>query len=188
MANQNINIFELKAVLEANPDSPLIFSFEGQAINPSYHVTEVKHAAMNSLDCGSGKDQWEEIIVQLIDGSALFKGKHMSCRKFMGIVGKAIESLSFDENTATFIEFAPNNEGLRKLVIDRVDQNEGQVLVHLSSPTALCKPYQRAMAGKLVEPSNNSCCDSAMSVKPTTTCCDSSGATKSAVISNGTAA
>jgi len=170
MADQNINIYELKAVLEANPDSPLVFSFDGQAINPSYHVTEVKHAAMNSLDCGSGKDQWEEITVQLLDGSALFKGKHMSFGKFMGIVGKAIESLSFDENTLTFIEFAPNNEGLRKLVIDRVDHNEGQVLVHLSSPTALCKPYHRAMAGKLAEQPSNSCCGTGMP-KVTGACC-----------------
>jgi len=159
MNNQNSNLNELITALRTKPDSPLVFSFEGQTIHSGYHVTEVKHAAMNSLDCGNGKDQWQEVIIQLMDGSAVFKGKHMSCGKFMAIFDKAIESLAFDENTLTFIEFAPNNVGLRKLVIDTIEHKEEQVLVHLSSPTAVCKPYLQAIASKLAEPSSNSCCE-----------------------------
>ena len=171
MSNHNINIYQLKAVLEANANSQLIFSFENQTIHPGYHVTEVQHAAINALDCGSGNDQWEEIIVQLMDGSALFKGEHMSCGKFMGIVGKAIESLSFDEDRLTFIEFTPNNAGLRKLAIDTVEQADEQVIVTLSSPTAMCKPYQRAMANQLTKATKESCCSNVETEKPKVACC-----------------
>ena len=172
MNSQNTNIYGLKSVLAANEDSPLVFSFEGQTIHPGYHVTEIQHAGVNALDCGSGKDQWEEITVQLMDGSALFKGEHMSCGKFIRIISKAIESLSYDENTLTFIEFAPNNVGLRKLVIDSVETSEEQVLVHLSSPTAMCKPYQRAMAGKPATADKSSCCDTTQAKQSAATCCD----------------
>ena len=158
MSNQNINIYQLKEMLEANADFPLIFSFDGHTIHPGYHVTEVQHAKVNALDCGSGKDQWEEIIIQLMDGSALFKGEHMSCGKFLGIAGKAIESLSFDNNTLTFIEFAPNNTGLRKLTIDSVEASDEQVVVSLTSPTAMCKPYQRAMAKQSPKAASTPCC------------------------------
>jgi hypothetical protein len=171
MSNQNINIYQVKEVLKANGDQPLIFSFEGQNIHPGYHVTEVKHASVNSLDCGSGKEQWEEIIIQLMDGSALFKGEHMSCDKFLGIAGKAIESLSFDENTLTFIEFAPNNKGLRKLAIETVEASEGQVIVTLTSPTAMCKPYQRALAKQLPNADKESCCESDKPKPTAATCC-----------------
>ena len=162
MSNQNINIYQLKEMLEANADFPLIFSFDGRTIHPGYHVTEVQHAKVNALDCGSGKNDWEEIIIQLMDGSALFKGEHMSCGKFLGIAGKAIESLSFDNNTLTFIEFAPNNAGLRKLTIDSIEVSDEQVIVKLTSPTAMCKPYQRAVAKQPAE----SCCGREIALQP----------------------
>lgn len=159
MSNQNINIYQLKEILKSNADLPLIFSFDGQNIHPGYHVTEVQHAQINALDCGSGKDEWEEIVVQLMDGSSLYNGEHMSCGKFIGIVGKAIESLSFDEDSLTFIEFAPNNDGLRKLTIDSAENGDRHVILKLSSPTATCKPYLRTMTNPLNKASRESCCN-----------------------------
>ena len=171
MNSQNTSIYGLKSVLAAHQDLPLVFSLEGQSINPGYHVTEIQHADVNALDCGNGKDHWQEITVQLLDGSALFKGEHMSCGKFMGIVSKALEPLSYDEKTLTFIEFAPNNKGLRKLVIDSIEPSQNQVMVHLSSPTAVCKPYQRAMTGKSASTGDSSCCDATKPKKSAASCC-----------------
>lgn len=159
MKSKNTNIDGLKAIFEANPNLPLVFRLGDETINPGYHVTEIKHAVINAMDCGQGTEQWDEIIVQLLDGSALFKGEHMSCAKFTGIVSTAIGSLTVDENTLTYIEFAPNNAALRKLVIDSVKQSESEVVVHLSSPTAMCKPLQRAMANQVTKTqSESSCC------------------------------
>jgi len=141
----------------SNPDLPLVFSLDGQTIHPGYHVTEVKHAVINSLDCGRGNDQWDEISVQLLDGHANFKQGYMSCAKFMSIVGKAIALLSFNEDTLTFIEFSPNNEGLRKLVINSIAQEADQVIIQLSNASAECKAFKRALAGKLTA-TNEACC------------------------------
>ena len=171
MNSQNTNIYGLKSVLATNQNSSLAFRFEGQTIHPGYHVTEIQHASVNALDCGSGNEQWQEITVQLMDGSALFKGEHMSCGKFIGIISKAIESLSYDENTLTFIEFAPNNGGLRKFVIDSIEPSEEQVIVNLSSPTAVCKPYQRAMAKKSATAEKSVCCDATKPKESAATCC-----------------
>ena len=175
MKSQQTNIYGLKAVFEANPNLPLIFKLGDETINPGYHVTEIKHAVINSMDCGQGTDQWDEIIVQLLDGSALFKGEHMSCAKFTGIVSTAIESLTVDENTQTYIEFAPNNGALGKLVIDSIEQSENKVVVHLSNPTAMCKPYQRAMAAQATRnQSEPPCCEAGKPTRQSTACCENS--------------
>ena len=159
MKTQNTNLYGLKTICEANRNSSLIFRLGEVTIHPSYHVTEIKHAVINSMDCGQGTDQWDEIIVQLLDGSAHLKGKHMSCAKFIGIVGTALDSLTSNENSETYIEFAPNNEALRKLAIESIEQTENEVIVNLSNPTAMCKPFQRAMAKQTASmPSGASCC------------------------------
>ena len=157
MTHQNINIYELKAVLVANPESPLVFSLGEQTIHPGYHVTEIKHAAINSLDCGNGKDQWDEIVVQLLDGNPNFKGGHMNCAKFVEIVSKAVESTPYDESTLTFIEFSPDNSGLRKLAISAIEPREDRVVIWLSNPPAVCKPFQRALAGGSLS-TRDACC------------------------------
>jgi len=181
MKSQNTNLYELKAAFKANPNLPLLFKLDEETIHPGYHVTEIKHAVVNSMDCGQGTEQWDEVIVQLLDGSALFKGEHMSCAKFMGIVSTAIESQDIDENTLTYIEFAPNNGALRKLVIDSVEQKESEVIVHLSNPTAMCKPFQRAMAARETKKQgDSSCCGSTEPMKSTEPCCGSNESIKSA--------
>ena len=47
--------------------SPLVFSCEGRAIRPGYHVTEVKAGDFAALDCGGNPEAWSEIFIQLWD-------------------------------------------------------------------------------------------------------------------------
>ena len=57
---------ELFEILKANQDKALLFEYsEGQLVGANYHITEVKHTQIESVDCGAGVDAWNETIVQL---------------------------------------------------------------------------------------------------------------------------
>jgi len=150
MTNDHTNIKELIAAVSTKADLALKFYFNGSAINPGYHVTEVKHAAINSVDCGrsSKAEQWDEITVQLLDGSAKSKEGHMSASKFSAIIGAALKSLPADTAPYLFFEFAPDNGPIRKLSIESIEFADNEVAVSLGSEQAVCKPFQRAKAAK----------------------------------------
>jgi hypothetical protein len=139
-------ISDLITVLGDSPDLALKFEFNGAQIKPGYHVTEVKHASVNAIDCGKNSplEQWEEITIQLLDGSSLSTQKHMTVAKFLAIVNAALNALSTTTAHLLFIEFAPDNGPIRKLSVESVDRNENEVIVSLGSEQAVCKPFERA--------------------------------------------
>ena len=168
MNKKHINISNLSNILTEASTLPLKFYFDDTAINQGYHVTEVRHAAIKSQDCGrmSDTEQWDEITVQLLDGSSSSTQGHMSGSKFLGIVGSALKSLESDAAPYLFFEFAPDNGPIRKLTIESVEQLDEEISVSLGSERAVCKPFQRAkdamtaaaLSGVAIESSGNGCC------------------------------
>jgi hypothetical protein len=167
MSSNHIDISGLKAALSTKTDLPLEFRFDGMSINSGYHVTEVRHAVIHSVDCGknSGIDQWDEITIQLLDGSADSTKGQMSAGKFLAIVDSAMNSLQAESAPSLFFEFAPDNGPIRKLSIASIEHIDSKVAVSLGSEHAVCKPFQRAKeasAGVLsgiTEPaSGDGCC------------------------------
>lgn len=169
MLNKHITINDLKQQLSEKTELPLEFYFDGSTINPGYHVTEVKFASIKSIDCGraSGTEQWDEITVQLLDGSADSKQGHMPCSKFMSIVGKALEKLQENGAPFLFFEYAPDNGPIRKLSIESITTGANEVSISLGSEQAECKPFQRfkaaqaaaALSGSIMDqPTEIGCC------------------------------
>ncbi len=166
MNSNPIDIHDLTATMRATPDVPLKFSFDDHSIRPGYHVTEVKHATVRSLDCGRGTEQWDELIIQLLDGPEQSTQDYMSTSKFMGIVGAAVDTLSVDAAPTLSFEFAPGNGPIRKLTVTGISQNKDSMEVALAGEKAVCKPFQRAIAertaanssGSTVQSSTSKCC------------------------------
>ena len=53
-------------VLEQHKDKSLLFEYAPNLlVGANYHITEVKHILVDSVDCGSQTDSWRETIVQL---------------------------------------------------------------------------------------------------------------------------
>jgi len=145
MASDHMNINQLHSQLAANADLPLKFYFEGLAIKPGYHVTEVKHASIKSIDCGRASEQenWDEITIQLLDGSAISAQGHMQTAKFVGIVSGALKTLSETTASQLFFEYAPGNGPIRKLKIESVAVSDKEIAVSLGGDKAVCKPFER---------------------------------------------
>jgi hypothetical protein len=57
---------EFKNELVKYPDLHLQFEYEeGQFVDSSFHITEIKQAPIVSVDCGGVMNTWTELIIQL---------------------------------------------------------------------------------------------------------------------------
>src|SRR5204863_3615409 len=61
----------------------LVFSDSDDAtIHGGYHLTELKAASFDTVDCGAQKNQWNETIVQLWVPEDEENGEFMTAQKF----------------------------------------------------------------------------------------------------------
>jgi hypothetical protein len=130
------------AEISQAPEARLVFHAEGTAIRPEHHVTEIKLTQMRSLDCGKGEAQWDETLVQLLDGPATApdNGVHMSARKFAETAGSGLNGLRAPAKAELFFEFGPANSAARKLAVHSIEQRGDTWEVQLGGVSAVCKP------------------------------------------------
>lgn len=174
----------LLAEIASKPDAALVFYAEGRAIRPEYHVTEIKLAHIRSVDCGRGEAEWDETLVQLLDGPGTtpIGGTYMSAGKFSKIARAALGLLGELTNGELFFEYAPGNAAARKLTVRSVEHREGVWVVQLDAVGAACKPLHRWRAtgpinagsacgdNAAIYPTGSSCCEQR---SETSACCPS---------------
>jgi len=142
MANTHYTFKRMRSELADHPDAALVFEAGDDFLQPGYHVTEIKQAAVSSLDCGKGTDQWNEVIIQLLDGRSGPGNHYMLTSKFLSI----LESLNPADESDLYFEFPESNGVIRKLSIHSIDSSAGQTRVALAGEKAVCKPAVRARA------------------------------------------
>jgi hypothetical protein len=143
MTNQPLSSNTFFESLGRHKESQLVFLTGDTKVNPGYHVTEVKKARISSLDCGRGTDEWDELVIQLLDGSPASKAGYMPVGKFLGIAATAADTTA---DRALYFEFSPGNGPLLKLSANQVTHSDNKTIVHLDSLSAQCKPLSRYMA------------------------------------------
>lgn len=138
---------QLLESLNAFPvDAPLVFRTEVGPIGDGYHVTELKHAQITSIDCGARVAEWSEAALQLLDGRG---GGHMAVGKFAGIVRQSIRRVKALAECPMHVEFAHGNSGLRIYQLSGPRLEEGAVAFHLAEGRAHCKPaLEQVAAGR----------------------------------------
>jgi len=161
MTQLNTNISDLLSALRSSPDLPVIFTLNHHTIHPGYHITEVKSSVVHSLDCGAGEDQWRELVIELLDGSSAALTEHMSSRKMLGILEKALDTMQNDDSTKLYFEFSPENAALLKSSVSTMQRVDSTLIIALKPITAQCKPFQRAIQNGIASSNGNGCCASA---------------------------
>jgi len=157
----DITIGGLLGFLAAHKEKPLVFFYDGHAVQPGYHVTEVKAGSFAALDCGANPESWSEIFVQLWDVNE--DRTHMPAGKFSAIIRKVTEHVALDHAAKLTFEVS---DGVRPMQLHRASLPEiagGEVRVTLTARPASCKPRDRW----LEEQKASACCGSAGSK----TCC-----------------
>ncbi|AXT21043.1 hypothetical protein D7030_08535 [Flavobacteriaceae bacterium AU392] len=81
---------QLLSLLSEHQDKSLLFEYAPNLLlGANYHITEVKHIVIDSVDCGAQSDNWKETIIQLWESpSELGKTEYMSTFKALGILKK----------------------------------------------------------------------------------------------------
>lgn len=141
---EDITIGTLVGHLDDHKEKPVVFFYDGKAMETGYHITEVKAGKFEALDCGANPESWTEIFVQLWDVNE--DRSHMAAGKFSAIVRKVSEHLALDHNAKLTFEVS---DGVRPMQLYRAalpDIVGGEVHVQLSPRPASCKPRDRWLA------------------------------------------
>jgi len=132
---------EFLSLLESHKNKSLLFYYAPDKwVDTNYHITEVKHLKIDSVDCGSKEDSWNETIVQLWE-SPSDKGKidYMSTFKASGILKKVGKMKPYDLESELKIEYSNPSFHTAQLFIDRVEHTDKELRFYLSVSATDCK-------------------------------------------------
>ena len=118
---------------------PLRFTSEGRAIGGGYHITELKRARIDSMDCGQRRASWTEVTLQLLDGG---DGPFMAVGKFLSVMEKCAGELEGADDAPLRIEFAFANDGLQTFELGDPEMRDHGVEIELRKARAVCKPVR----------------------------------------------
>lgn len=132
---------ELFSILEQHQDKVLLFEYAPNTfVGANYHITEVKHLKVDSVDCGSQTDSWKETIIQLWE-SPLEKGKtdFMTVSKALGILKKVGEMKPYDLNAEIKFEYSNNSFHTAQLFVDGFTTENNKLIYKLAVNKTDCK-------------------------------------------------
>lgn len=133
----------LLAELGEHRSKSLLFTYEGRDIQAGYHVTEVKTAAFEALDCGANYESWQETFVQLWDIPPKDKRGFMPVSKFLAIIGKVAERVPLDSEANVTFEVSDGKQAMALYRASGVEVAGDLVRVELTQRPASCKPRDR---------------------------------------------
>src|SRR5438128_10926838 len=100
---------EFISTLSAAPGNRLIFAdVDGRAVHSGYHLTELKDASVETVDCGGQTNRWQETIVQLWVPADL-DDDYMTAAKFLKIFDKVRGMIALDIDAEIRIEYGDEN-------------------------------------------------------------------------------
>src|SRR5437899_10673826 len=100
---------EFISTLRAAPSNQLIFlDFGGRAVHSGYHLTELKAASFETVDCGGRVNHWHETIVQLWV-PANPDNDCMTAAKFLKIFDKVRGMITLDIDAEICVEYGDEN-------------------------------------------------------------------------------
>ena len=134
--------------LRSAPAKQLVFTNSDSAtIHGGYHLTELKAASFDTVDCGAQKNQWNETIVQLWVPEDEENGEFMTAAKFLSIYDKVARLIPLDPTAEIRFEYGDENFPFSNYHIEMISENEAELRVQLRLPQATCKARDGREAG-----------------------------------------
>ena len=139
-----INWETFKDKLIQNPQLDLQFQYAtDKRVSPSYHITEIKQAPITSVDCGGVKNEWTEIIVQLMEPVTQQQLRAMKVHKALSIIDVVEKVLPLDLNGTVKIEFGNAQFETRQLYPNEFITDGENLVIDLRPDTVQCKAIER---------------------------------------------
>jgi hypothetical protein len=154
---------EFISTLCAAPNNQLIFADpDGHTVHSGYHLTELKAASFETVDCGGQTNRWQETIVQLWVPSHA-ANEYMTAAKFLKIFEKVRGMIQLNLNTEVRIEYGDENLFPSTYHVRSVTHDQTITRVLIESPQTTCKARDRRHAplpttGSCCAPAREACC------------------------------
>lgn len=132
---------ELFKLLQEHQDKALLFEYAPNAyVGANYHITEVKHTSIDSVDCGLGTDAWNETVIQLWESpSEINKTDHMSTLKALGILKKVGTMKPYDMEAEVKFEYSNNHFHTAQLFVNDFEIHSNDLIINLGVEKTDCK-------------------------------------------------
>ena len=135
---------DFKTTLQQHPDLTLQFQYAtDQRVDASYHITEIKQAAIVSVDCGGVMNSWTEIIVQLWEPAVKESERAMQVHKALAIVNLDEKSLTLNPSGVVKIEFGNSAFDTRQMYPGNITVEGENLVVNLTPDFTQCKAMSR---------------------------------------------
>lgn len=133
--------YEFFELLNQNKNKSLVFEYSPkQFVAPNYHITEVKHIFVDSVDCGANTDSWSETIVQLWESPIKEeKESYMSTYKALSILNKVGTIKPYNKTAELKIEYSNNTFHTANLFVNSYRVEDNNLIIMLSVEPTDCK-------------------------------------------------
>jgi hypothetical protein len=154
---------EFISALRVAPNNQLIFTdLNGHAVHSGYHLTELKAASFETVDCGGQMNWWQETIVQLWVPSHA-DDEYMTAAKFLKIFDKVRGMISLNLDAEIRVEYGDDNFFPSTYHVRSVTHDHTATRVLLESPRTKCKARDRRVAAlstadSCCAPATEACC------------------------------
>jgi hypothetical protein len=125
----------------------LFTNAERATIHGGYHLTELKAASFDTVDCGAQKNRWNETIVQLWVPEAEESDEFMSAKKFLTIYDKVAGLITVDPSAEIRFEYGDENFPPSNYHVENMTETATEIRVQLRLPEATCKARDRRESG-----------------------------------------
>ncbi|WP_299548563.1 DUF6428 family protein [Seonamhaeicola sp.] len=132
---------ELFNILEQHRDKSLLFEYAPDLfVGANYHITEVKHLAVESVDCGSKTDSWNETIIQLWESpEETGKTDYMSVYKALGILKKVGKMKPYHLEAEVKFEYSNAAFHTAQLFVNDFEIRNNNLIFKLAVEKTNCK-------------------------------------------------
>lgn len=154
---------ELLKVLEKNKNRSLLFEYTpGFFVNANYHITEVKHISIDSVDCGAQTDAWKETIIQLWESpNELDKTEYMYVYKALSILNKVGKMKPYNLDSEVKFEYSNATFNTAQLFVNDYEIRNNNLIFKLEIEKTNCKAKSECGVIEELETvseNNDACC------------------------------
>jgi len=132
---------ELFSILNQHREKALLFQYAPNSlVGTNYHITEIKHQHIDSVDCGAGTSSWDETIIQLWESpSELGKIAYLTVYKALSILKKVGTIRSFKDDAEVKFEYGNQYFHTAQLYVSGYEVKNEQFLFKLDINPTDCK-------------------------------------------------
>ena len=143
-----MQVREFLQKIETEANQPLLFEFAaGQVVQGGYHVTEIKNASYDTIDCGNSLHTWKEVVIQLwVPEEAKVSDPWMPTSKFAKIWDIVDSRLSLYQDAEIRIEYGDATHLTSNYHVDNIVATEDGLVVQMAPPRTMCKPREILIA------------------------------------------